>query len=86
MYLYNVAFFAMKFAHMKYGSVLIWADNLQEAKGYGLEFVKQKCAIIDGWSNHSVEAHKLDDTVIERAFYQLHPDAIIMHSNSSTKS
>ena len=71
MYLYTLAYFSIRGNNVKYGAVNIWADSIQEAKGYGIEFVVQKYPVAEGFSNHSVQVFQIDDTVIERAYRQI---------------
>lgn len=73
MYLYNVAYFAQNIkniSRINYAAVLIYADSLYEAIGYGLEHAKQRLPIGE-WNNHDVAAYQVDDAVILTAYAKM---------------
>lgn len=72
MYLYNIAFCLTRAntGHIKYGATLIWADSIQEAKGYALEYIEKEYPRTE-YTSHSIVGYKVDDAVIIQALAKM---------------
>lgn len=76
--LYNVAYIAMQGGHVVYGAVLIWAENIHEATGLGLQYVQEKHPTM---YNHQVTVSEIDQSVIDRAYMESHTITIRLNKD-----
>lgn len=82
MYLYTVAYVVMRGVHIKFGAVLIWADNHAESIGYAHAYTSEQYPSIEGWSSASLQSFKIEDSIIDRAYHQNHPGQVTIRLNS----
>lgn len=68
MYLYNIAYILAEGTHIIYGAVLIYADTIQEAKGYALEYIE---STHPNAKTPQLKAFKVDDFVIATAYMKM---------------